>query len=145
MTVFAMGMDVCQKKLGVDSSYVKFSYPMGNVMYMQGTVAYLTIISLFFAETYNLEVSLIWFIMMVLSATLLAIAVPPIPGAALMLFTILFSQLGIPMEALVMATAMDIVCDFFDTGVNVFALMLEVAGGARAMKRLDQKVLQEDS
>lgn len=138
MTVFATGMDICEDKLGIDSSYVKFSYPMGNVMYMQGTVAYLTILSLFFAETYHLEVNLMWFVMTVLSATLLAIAVPPIPGAALMLFTILFSQLGIPMEALVMATAMDIVCDFFDTGVNVFLLVLEVVSGARSMKRIDR-------
>ncbi|MBO6108893.1 MAG: cation:dicarboxylase symporter family transporter [Eubacterium sp.] len=144
MTAFATGMDICEKKLGVEKSYVRFSYPLGNVMYMQGTVAYLTILSLFFAETYHLEVNMMWFIIAVLSSTLLAIAVPPIPGAALMLFTILFSQLGIPMGAVVIGTALDVFFDFFDTGINVFTLVLEVADGARAMNCLDQKVLKED-
>ena len=141
MTAFTSAIDVCRDKLGIDESYTKFSYPMGNVMYMQATVVYLTTISLFFAEIYNISVSPMWLVMTVLSATLLAIAVPPIPGAGLMLFTILFTQLGIPEEALVMATAMDIVIDFYDTGFNIFALMLEMIAGANA-KRIDHDVLR---
>ena len=142
MTAFTTAIATCKDQLGIDESYVKFSYPMGNVMYMQGTVMYLTVICLFFAETFDVKVSLMWFAMTILTASLLAIAVPPIPGAALMLFTILFSQLGIPEDALVIAAAMDIVFDFVDTGLNIFALILEVTSGAHSMKRIDHEVLR---
>ena len=145
MTAFTAGIQTCEKKLGIDNSYVRFAYPLGNVMYMQGTVIYLTVISLFFGETFDLEVSIIWFMVTVFSAALLAIAVPPIPGAGMMLFTILFSQLGIPDDALVMAIAMDIVIDFVDTGSNLFMMLLELTNGARSMKRLDHEILKSES
>ena len=143
MTAFTTSIDICRDKMGIDESYVRFTYPMGNVMYMQGTVMYLSLISVYFAETYDLKVGLMWFVMTALTSTLLAIAVPPIPGAGLTLFTILFSQLGIPKDALVMAVAMDIVFDFVDTGFNIFALHLEVIGGAHAMKQIDHEVLRK--
>ena len=143
MMAFTTGMEVCEKKLGVEPSYVRFSYPMGNVMYMQGTVIYLVVISMFFAETYGLKVGLMWLVMTVVTAGFLAIAVPPIPGAAIMLFTVLFSQLGIPQDALVMATAMDVVADFFDAGANVFLMILEITDGANSMKQLNHEVLNK--
>ncbi|MEE3467669.1 MAG: cation:dicarboxylase symporter family transporter [Eubacterium sp.] len=142
MSAFTLGMETCQKKFGVDESYVRFAYPLGNVMYMEGTVAYLTVISMYFAESYHIEINLLWMVTVVLTSTLLAIAVPPIPGAALMLFTILFAQLGIPVEALAVAAAMDIVMDFLDTGDNLFHLILEVATGAKSLKLVDKEVLR---
>ncbi len=142
LMAFTLGMDTCREKLGVDESYVKFAYPMGNVVYMQGTVVYLTVISLFFADAYHINVSLVWFAVAVVSAALLSIAVPPIPGAAIMLFTVLFAQLGIPEDAIVLAITMDIIMDFVDTGINIMMLIMEVTNGARSMKRLDYDVLR---
>ena len=45
----------------------------------------------------------------------------------LFIFTILFTSLGIPLEAIVVAVTMDLIFDFFDTGFNILHLMLFTA------------------
>ena len=82
------------------------------------------------------------FIMAWLAATLLSIAVPPIPGAALTIYSILFSQLNIPADALLLAAALDVVTDFFDTGFNVLLLNLEMVREAAILQRLDRNKLE---
>lgn len=141
MAAFTLGMENCEKKLGVNRNYVRFAYPLGNVVYMLGTIIYLMVISVFFAKTYNVQITPMWLLTAVITVTFLAIAVPPLPGAGMMLFSILFSQLGIPENALLIATALEVVIDFFDTGFNVFFLQLEILSGARARKLLDRELL----
>ena len=76
--------------------------------------------------------------------TLLVIAFPPIPGGGVLVFTIMFSTLGIPTEALIMVTAVEIVSEFFATGSNIMLLLLEIACGAARLGDLDRTVLAEN-
>ncbi len=141
MAAFTLGMENCEKKLGVDRNYVRFAYPMGNVMYMQTTIVYLMVISVYFAGTYDIQITPMWLLSAVITGAFLAIAVPPLPGAGLTLYAILFSQLGIPDSALLIATALEVVIDFHDTGFNILFLQLEILSGARARKKLNRDVL----
>jgi hypothetical protein len=48
----------------------------------------------------------VWFIIAVITSSLLAIALPPLPGVGLMLYSTMFAQMGIPVEAIVLASLM---------------------------------------
>ncbi|MBQ1492330.1 MAG: cation:dicarboxylase symporter family transporter, partial [Blautia sp.] len=117
MSAMTVGMDSC-KKLGIRSGIVSFAYPLGMVIYMPASIVSFATIVCTFAETYQVKVSYSWMIMMAITVTLLVIAMPPIPGAGLLVYTILFTRMGIPAQALVMATAVDVVVDFCNTGFN---------------------------
>ena len=144
ISAFSTGMDTCEKKLGVERSFLEFALPVGSVIYMPVSLCMLSVLSCSLADIYGLQTSPAWFVMAWLAATLLSIAVPPIPGAALTIYSILFAQLGIPSGALLLAAALDVITDFFDTGFNVLLLNLEMVREAYIMGRIDRKILTAD-
>lgn len=77
--------------------------------------------------------------------TLLVIAMPPIPGAGMLVYTILFAQLGIPEEAMVLVVATDVIMDFCNTGVNVLLLNMQMASEAASLNCMDKSVLMNKS
>ncbi len=145
MSAFSTGMETCEKKLGIDRSFLEFALPVGSVIYKPVSLCMLCALSCSLAELYGLEVNPAWFIMAWLTATLLSIAVPPIPGAALTIYSILFSQLGISSDALLLAAALDVVTDFFDTGFNVLLLNLEMVRESVIMHRIDREKLTKNA
>lgn len=141
MSAMTLSMETCEKKLGVKKSAVYFMYPLGSVMFRPAGIIYYAVLVCTLAEIYQIEISLSWLFMAVVISTLLIIALPPIPGSALLGFTILFNSLGIPSDALVLATAMDIIIDFVDTGFNVMLLNLQIACEAESFDDLDRAIL----
>ena len=80
--------------------------------------------------------------MVVLISSVLAIAVPPVPGAMLTCYGILLSQLGIPSEGLLLAAAMDIIMDFVFAGFIIVHLMIEMVLQAASLDMLDRSTIQ---
>ena len=66
---------------------------------------------------------------------------PPIPGGDILCYTVLFSSLGIPSEAIILATAVGILLDHLDTGVNVMLLIFRLTSDAKRLDNLDKKIL----
>ncbi len=141
MSALPLGMETCEKKLGVRRSTVSFLYPLGTVIYMPADSAYFTVLVCAFAEAFRLEMSLPWLCVAVVISTLLSIALPPIPGAGILCYSILFSDLGVPAEAIALASAMEMVMDMFDTGFNVMLLHLHIVCEAERMGSLDRETL----
>ena len=141
MSAMPQGMETCTEKLGVKKGTVSFAYHLGTAMYMPGSIVYFTVIVCTPASIYQVEVNLSWLVTAVFSVTMLVIAMPPIPGAGMLVYTILFARLGIPAEALVLATAMDVIIDYIDTGFNVLLLMLQIACTGKALGAMDREAL----
>ena len=144
LAAMPMGMETCEQKYGIPKRLVSVLYPLGMVMYRPAGVIYFTVMTACFAEIYHLEISLLWLVMAVGISTMLIIALPPTPGNSLLGFSILFGTLGIPMEALALAMAMDIVLDFIDTGFNTFLLILKLACEADRQGSLDRRRISEE-
>ena len=64
-----------------------------------------------------------------------------LPGAGLMVFSVLFAQLGIPGEAVLLGVTINIIFDFAATGFNVGILILELTREADRMHRIDRTLL----
>ena len=135
----------CEHKLGVNNSVTSFGTPLGIVMFPPATSLYFMLICLYAAEAYQVECSVTWFVLAIFSVTVLAIASPPIPGGTLTCYTIIFSQLGLPEEALVVALALDVLFDFLATGLNILCLQLNLVIQAKRMGLLDTAILHRQS
>lgn len=72
------------------------------------------IVVLAMAETYGVAITPIWMLTVFIISVILAIAAPPVPGAALTCYTILFMQLGIPTEAIAVVIALNVILEFVD-------------------------------
>jgi len=142
VATFGTCANICEKKLGVSNHITSFGVPLGIVMFPPATAMYFIIICIYAAEIYQVECSVVWFILAIFSAVVLAIAAPPIPGGTLTCYTIMFTQLGLPTEALVVALALDVLCDFVATGMNMFCLQMELVIQSKRMGLLDESVLR---
>ena len=143
IATFGNCSNVCEKKLGIANNITSFGVPLGIVMFPPSTAIYFIFICIYTAEVYGIECSLAWFVLAIFSAVVLAIASPPIPGGTLTCYTIMFIQLGLPEEALVVALALDVLLDFIATGMNMFTLQLELLVQAKGMGVVKEKILRK--
>lgn len=139
---FGTVSNCCERKLGVKGSLVSFGLPLGIVFYPPFCAIYFLIINFYMAECYNVPVSLVWMLIAVIISVILAIASPPIPGGTLTCYTVMFTQLGIPAEALAVALALDVLFDFMATALNMVLLELELAQQAKNLNMLDEAVMK---
>jgi Na+/H+-dicarboxylate symporter len=144
VATFGTCTNISEKKLGVSEHITSFGVPLGVVMFPPATAMYFLIICIYTAEIYRVECSVVWFVLAIFSAVVLAIASPPIPGGTLTCYTIMFTQLGLPTEALVVALALVVLCDFVATGMNMFCLQMELVIQSKRMGLLNDSVLQKE-
>lgn len=138
---FGTNMSACRDEFGIDSKISSFGIPLGMVTFKPCTAIGFLTMSLYFAECYHLSISLSWIIIMMLMAGIIAISTPPIPSGALTGYTVLFSQLGIPAEALIIALTCDTVFDFISTGFDQYMLPYMLLDQAGKLGLVDKSVL----
>lgn len=138
---FSSNMDISRKKYGIDEKLCSFGIPLGVVTFKMSTALSYMLQCLFFAELYAVDVSFSWIVIMLLTSVILSVATPPIPGGGLATYAVLFSQLGIPSEALAVALACDTVFDFVITGIDQFCIPLVLLNAAGKLGFTDRDVL----
>lgn len=122
----------------------RYGIPLGSTIYMPGVAINALLISLYMAEQWDVAVSLLWVMMAVILATILAIAAPPISGAGLLTYAAIFTQLGIPTQALAVALVADILMGFIAAALDQTLLQMELILQADRMQLLDKDMLRED-
>lgn len=136
-------METCEKEFGIDKKIVRFGVPLGQIMFGIGSVIEFIVLGLCMAEIYGVAVSPVWIGMTIFTSVILKIATPPIPGGSVALCTILFSQLGLPMEGLAVAVAIDVIADFFITATDLFCLQGELIVLSGKIGMLDTEKLRK--
>lgn len=139
---FGTNLNVCRKEYGIDKTIISFGIPLGMVTFKPTTAISYVCLSLFFAEMYGIEVSPSWLLIMIFSAGILALATPPIPGGAITAYTVLFSQLGIPSEAIAVALACDTLIDFIATGFDQYMLSFSILNQANRLGMVNKDILK---
>lgn len=142
---FGVNMECCEKELGIDNRIVNFGVPLGQVIFMPGVSVQFLAVGFCMAEIYGVTVSPVWLAMAFLIAIVLAVAAPPIPGGALTCYTILFVQLKIPMEAIAVTIALNVILEFFTTAADLFCLQAELVELAAGLDMLDTGKLKNVS
>lgn len=140
---FGVNMECCEKDLGIDRRIVNLGVPLGQVIFMPGVSVMFLAVGFCMAEIYGVTVSPVWLATAFLISIVLAVAAPPIPGGALTCYTILFAQLKIPMEAIAVTIALNVILEFATTAVNLFCLQAELVELAAGLDMLDAGKLRE--
>ena len=139
---FHTNIEICEKKLGVSNSVSSFGVPLSMVINKPFTALNNLLCAFFFAQYYSVDCSLMWIVAAVITCAVLAVATPPIPGGGTAAYTMLFLQLGIPMEALALVLALDMVTDFFMTSADMFCLLPSITNVASKIGMLDYEILR---
>ncbi|MBR7061207.1 MAG: cation:dicarboxylase symporter family transporter [Eubacterium sp.] len=133
-----------KKKMGVNKRFVDFGQPVGGVVFMPSTAMNFMVCAIYMASYYNVDVSILWFIIAIVICTFVAVATPPVPGGAIAAYTVIFSQLGIPSDAVAIVIALDILFDFIATAFDGAFLQLELIRQADENKMLNFDILRKE-
>lgn len=142
---FSTNIRDTHEKLGVDKRLVDFGTPIGQVLFMPGFIAILFGMAVGFAETCNIEITLPWVITGCFTSLLVSFAVPPVPGGSMMGFSAVFAQLGIPMDVMGIALAVNAIIDFPCTACNVSGWQLTMIDVADSLDMLDKETLYKNN
>ena len=143
-TSYTANKTCCEKRLGIGRQLTAYSLPIGLICFMPVSTVASTILTLYAAECYHIPVSLVWMVMALFLAVTLAAAGPPTAGIGILTYTVMFSRLGIPAQALTIVLAGDILMGFVIYPVNQAMLQLQLILEADGLGLLKHSILQND-
>ena len=141
---FSTNLHDTNVKFGIDKRLAEFGISLGQVLFMPGFIALLFGLSAGFAESYGIPITVPWVVSAFITCLLASFAIPPIPGGAMLGLTIVFTQLGIPMEAMGIALAVNAIIDFPCTACNLSGWQLIMIEVADSLNMLDKETLHKE-
>lgn len=141
---FTTNVKDANKRLGIDKKLVEFATPLGQVLFMPAYLAMLFGTEAGLAEACGIPITLPWLFIGLVTNLLVAFAVPPIPGGAALGFAVVFAQLGIPVEMMAIAIALNAIPDFPATAVQASGWQLTLIDVADSLDLLDKETLRKD-
>ncbi len=130
------------EKLGASRTVTSFSMPLGNTINMDGTSLYMGICAIFVAQVYGIDLAVGDQLTIVLMAILAAVGTMGVPGAGLIMMSIIFVQVGIPLEGVALIAGVDRILDMARTPMNVLGDALGALTVSRLENVLDDSKLQ---
>tara|TARA_B100001142_G_scaffold204766_1_gene203123 strand:+ start:3794 stop:5041 length:1248 start_codon:yes stop_codon:yes gene_type:complete len=108
-----------QNDLGVDKNVSSFVIPVGATINMDGTAIMQGMATVFIAQMYGIDLTLIQYVQVVMLAVVTSIGTAAVPSAGTITLIIILQQFGIPLEGIGIILAVDRILDMIRTSVNV--------------------------
>jgi Na+/H+-dicarboxylate symporter len=118
MATLPVTLETCEDELGVSKETASFVVPLGATINMTGNAIYYTLVALFFAQLYGIELSMAQYVAITITASVGSIGQAGVPGPTLLVVAVLVSA-GIPIEGLPLLYALDRVFDMLRTVLNI--------------------------
>ena len=137
------------RKMGASKAIASFAIPLGNTINMNGTSIYMGVTAVFAAEVFGIDLTLTQQFQIVLMGVLAAVGTAGVPGAGLIMTTLVFTEVGIPLEAVALIAGIDRILDMIRTSVNVLgdsltALVVSKSEGVLGTEPIDQDTVVEE-
>lgn len=129
-----------EKNLGVSSSVSSFVLPLGATINMDGTAIYQGVCALFIAQAYNIDLTMGNIVTIMLTGTLASIGTAGVPGAGLIMLSLILSSVGLPMEGIALIAGIDRILDMARTTVNISGDAMTAVLVSRTENELDEEV-----
>ena len=114
-----VSLDSAINRCGIDQKIASFSIPVGITINMDGSAISQGVATIFVAQAYGIPLDITAIITIVIMCTLITIGSPGIPGASTLLLVVVWSQVGLPIEAVGMILGVDRILSMIRTMTNV--------------------------
>lgn len=117
MATLPLTMKACDD-MGISKQTSGFVVPLGATINMSGNAIYYTLVAMFFAQFYGIELAMGQYIAIAVTASLGSIGQAGVPGPTLLVVAVLAAA-KIPIEGLPLLYALDRIFDMIRTVLNV--------------------------
>ena len=107
------------ERLGVPREISSFTIPLGTTVNMDGAAIYLGLATVFVAQIYGIDLTFSAQLTVLLIALLASIGSVGVPAAALVVISMVFAQVHLPMEGIALVAGVDRILDMARTTLNV--------------------------
>lgn len=108
-----------EHRLGVKNSVASFVIPLGATINMDGTAIMQGVATVFIANAYNIDIGLVGYLTVILTATLASIGTAGVPGVGMITLVMILQQVGLPAEGIALIIGVDRLLDMTRTAVNI--------------------------
>jgi Na+/H+-dicarboxylate symporter len=133
-------MSCAQKNLGVSKSVSSFVLPLGATINMDGTALYQGVCALFVAQAFGVELGFGQYLTIIMTATLASIGTAGVPGAGLIMLSLVLTSVGLPIEGVAIIAGIDRILDMARTALNVTGDGMVSVLVAKSEKELNETV-----
>ena len=135
----AVSMTAAEKNLGVSRGISSFVLPLGATINMDGTALYQGVCALFVAQAFGIDLSGTDYLTIILTATLASIGTAGVPGAGVIMLSLVLASVGLPLEGVAVIAGIDRILDMARTALNVTGDCAVAVVVAKSEGELDQQ------
>lgn len=133
-------LETAEDKLGVKNSIASFTIPLGATINMDGTAIMQGVATVFIAQAYQIDIGLVGYLTVILTATLASIGTAGVPGVGLITLALVLEQVGLPVEGIALIIGVDRLLDMLRTAVNVTGDSAVTCVVAHSENALDKQI-----
>jgi len=131
--------------LGVSKPIASFVLPLGATINMDGTAIYQGICVMFVAQAFGVDLTFANYLTIILTATLASIGTAGVPGAGLIMLSLVLTSVNLPLEGIAIIAGIDRILDMARTTVNVTGDAMTSVLIAKSEGELDEKIYNQDN
>jgi len=131
--------------LGVSKPVSSFVLPLGATINMDGTALYQGVCAVFVAQAFGIDLTMADYGTIILTSTLASIGTAGVPGAGLIMLTLVLTSIGLPLEGIAIIAGIDRILDMARTTVNVTGDAMVSVLIAQGENELDTNIYNSDT
>jgi len=131
------------KRMGIDNSVASFTVPFGATINMDGTAIMQGVATVFIANVYGVDLGISGYLTVILMSVLASIGTAGVPGVGLIMLSMVFVQVGLPIEGIGLILGVDRLLDMVRTSVNVTGDAVVTCIVAKSEKEIDLEVFTD--
>jgi len=128
------------ERMGVNNSVASFTVPFGATINMDGTAIMQGVATVFIANIYSADLGTAQYLTVILMSVLASIGTAGVPGVGLIMLSMVFAQVGLPVEGIGLILGVDRLMDMIRTAVNVSGDAVVSTIVAKSENKLDLAV-----
>ena len=112
-------MKIIEKEFNINKEISSFTLPLGATINMDGTAIMQGVATVFIAQIYGVHLGPSEYMMIIATATIASIGTAAVPAVGLVMLSMVFVQVGLPVEGIGLIMGVDRLLDMTRTAVNV--------------------------
>ena len=117
--VMPLTLQLTENTLSIRPGIARFLVPLGATINMTGTALYQGVATVFLAQVFQVELTMVSYAFVVTMAVAASIGSPATPGAGIVILSMVLEGVGIPAAGVALLLGVDRVLDMCRTAINV--------------------------
>ncbi|MTI14603.1 dicarboxylate/amino acid:cation symporter [Sansalvadorimonas verongulae] len=139
-----VSLETVKRRLGASNRVASFTIPLGATINMDGTAMMQGVATVFIAQAFSIDLTLMDYLTVIVTATLASIGTAGVPGVGLIMLAMVLQQVGLPLEGIAIIMGVDRLLDMVRTAVNVTGDCTVTCIVAKSEGEFDRSVFDDE-